>query len=112
MHFENIAPFLFVAFFVFMVGSFLVKMYKNGGFKGAMFGAPIVNTVGEVSGTGSKIMGITVRVHVLGGDSPDRSVGLEFVAKSVASYQMMPVSLSAIEAKKLIGLLESATKGK
>ena len=35
-----------------------------------------------------------VRVHILGG-GPEKVVGIELVAKNLAGYQMMPVSLSA-----------------
>ena len=109
MHPQNFAPFIFFAFLAFVIGLFVFKIFKNGGFKAAMFGAPIVRTVGEIAASSpSRIMSVAVKVHVLGGESPDKAVGLEFVAKSFASYQMMPVSLSKIEAKKLIMLLESA----
>jgi len=113
MHLQNIGPFIFVGFFLFVFGLFIYKIFKNGGLKGAMFGAPIERTVGEVVATSpSRIMSIAVKVHVLGGASLDKAIGLEFVAKSVASYQMMPVSLSKADARKLIALLESATTGK
>jgi len=111
MHPQNLSPFIFIAFFALVVGSFAYKIFKNGGFKAAMFGAPIRRTEGEVEGTSSsRIMSVTVRVHVLGGDSPDKKVGLEFVAKSFASYQMLPVALSTVETRKLIALLESASR--
>jgi hypothetical protein len=42
------------------------------------------------------------------GSPPTKSVGLEFVAKSVASYHMVPISLSLADAKKLIDLLQVA----
>lgn len=74
-----------------------------------MFGAPIERTIGEVAGGGVKLMTIAVKVHTLGGGAPDKAIGLEFVAKSFASYQMMPVTLSSSEAKKLATLLQSAT---
>jgi hypothetical protein len=113
MHPQNYFPFIFFAFFAFVVGSFIYRIFKNGGFKAAMFGAPIIRTVGEVSASrSSRLLNVAVKVHILGGNSPDKTVGLEFVATSFASYQMMPVSLSTVEAKKLIMLLESATSGR
>jgi hypothetical protein len=111
MDFESIFPFLFFVVFALVAGSFIYKIFKHGGFKAAMFGAPIARTVGEVQGGGIKFMNIAVKVHTLGGDSPEKAIGLEFVAKSIASYQMMPVTLSASEAKKLATLLQSATTG-
>lgn len=51
---------------------------------------------------------LAVKVHRLGGSSPERAIGLEFVAKSLASYQMLPVTLSRAEAQKLSKLLQTA----
>jgi hypothetical protein len=111
MHPQSIFPFFFIAFLTLVVGSFVYKIIRNGGFKGAMFGAPIKKTEGEVEGTNSsRIMSVSVRVHALGGDSPNKAIGLEFVAKSFASYQMMPVVLSKSEARKLIALLEAVSR--
>ena len=115
MHPQNFIPFIFtgtialiLGSFVLVLGSFIFKIVKKGGFKTAVFGSPIERTVGEVAATSpSRMKSIVVRVHVLGGHSPDKAVGLEFVD----SYQMMPVSLSKVESRKLIMLLESATNG-
>ena len=110
MNSESFFPIFFFAVFALIVGSFLYKMHKHGGFKAAMFGAPIERTVGEVAGGGVKLMNVGIKVHKLSGGR-DKTVGVELVAKSVASYQMMPVTLSAAEARRLITLLENATGG-
>ena len=113
MHPQNFIPFIFVGIIALSFGSFIFKIIKNGGFKAAMFGAPIARTIGEVAATNpSRMMTVAVKVHLLGGESDDKAVGLEFVARSFASFQMMPVSLSKVEARKLIMLLESATNGR
>ena len=108
MNLESLFSLLFPVIFVLVAGSFLVKIFKHGGLKAAMFGAPISSTVGEVSGSGSKLMKVAVKVHQLGGASSEKAIGLEFVAKSVGSYQMLPVTLSKAEAQKLSQLLQSA----
>ena len=108
MNFESISPFLVVAVFALVLGSFVFKIFKHGGLKAAIFGAPIERTVGEVKGGGVKFMSIAVKVHTLGGGSSEKAIGLEFVAKSFASYEMMPVTLSVSEAKKLATLIQSA----
>jgi hypothetical protein len=82
-------------------------MLKHGGFKAAMFGAGIKNTVGEVSGSGPKIMNLSLKVHELD-KSPKRAVGLELVSKSIGSYQMTPITLSVSEARKLSELINNA----
>jgi len=113
MHPQNFVPFIFIGIIALTFGSFIFKIIKNGGFKAAMFGAPIIRTIGEVAATNpSRMMNVAVKVHLLGGDSPDKAIGLEFVARSFASFQMMPVSLSKVEARKLIMLLESASNGR
>jgi hypothetical protein len=72
-----------------------------------MFGAAVRRTVGEVEGASQSMMKTALKVHALDA-SPDKAVGLEFVAKSVASYQMMPFAMSAAEARKLIAHLQAA----
>jgi len=108
MHFEKALPIMFFVIFALVVGSFVFKSFKYGGFKAAMFGAPIERTIGEVDGGSGKIMSIKVKVHMLGGNSPDKAIGLEFVAKSLTSYDMIPITLSAPEAKKLVGFIQLA----
>lgn len=103
--------YLFFGVFAVIAGSFIIKMIKHGGFKAAMFGAGIKNTVGEVSGNGPKLMNLSLKVHELDG-SPDKAVGLEFVAKSFGGYQMTPITLSASEAKKLTDLINNAVVNK
>jgi hypothetical protein len=112
MNFEGFFPFVFFAVFFLVGGSFVAKIIKHGGFKAAMFGAPIESTVGEVTGSGGKLMHLSVKVHRLGGGSPEKTIGLEFAAKSFASYQMLPVTLSKVEAQRLSQLLQSALAGR
>ena len=107
MSLDSLFPLLFAAVLVLVVGSFVAKMVRFGGFKAAMFGAPIERTLGEVSGTGGRLMTSLLKVHSLRGD-PEHRVGLEFLAKSVASYQMTPLTLSATEARRLAALLTAA----
>ena len=94
--------------FAAVAGFMLFRIVKHGGFKAAMFGASIDSTVGSVRGNGSKMVKMPITVHKLGGNDPAKTVGLEVVAKSAGSYQMLPVALSLSEAKNLIKLLENA----
>jgi hypothetical protein len=106
LHLQSLFPILVLAVVALVI---VFRVFKRGGLRAAMFHAPIKRTVGEVSGSGTKIMSTAVKVHALGGDSSEKAVGLEVVAKSVASYQMLPVTLSASEAMKLARLLQAAT---
>lgn len=105
---ENLPAILFFGTIALLVGAFFYKIVQHGGFKAAMFGARIDRTVGEVAGGGVKLMNVGLRIHKLGG-GPEKAVGVELVAKSLSSYQMMPMTLSVVEARRLIGLLEAAT---
>ncbi len=102
--FDNLFWIVFVGF----AGYFIFKMIRHGGFKAAMFGAGIQRTVGEVSGLAHPPVSSVLKVHVLGGGNPEKAVGLEFVAKSFAGYQMLPLTLSSSEAQRLAVLLQKA----
>jgi hypothetical protein len=112
MDFDSVAPMVFTGLFALVFVTVLIRSVKHGGLKGWLFGARIVRTHGEVSGTGGKPMTTVLKVHTLAGAGPEKAVGIEFVARSFASYQMMPFSLSVAETKKLISLLESAVHGR
>ncbi|WP_434359940.1 hypothetical protein NF212_06595 [Parasalinivibrio latis] len=87
---------------------FIFKIFKNGGIKGAIIGSKVREKVGVVTGTGSSLMNVSLKVHELYG-SEEKTVALELVAKSFLSYQMMSITLSNTEAKKLIQLISDAT---
>lgn len=101
---------LFLIAFIAVVSYFVYRIIRHGGFKAAMFGARIDRTVGQVSGERQGPVGITVKVHVLRRDAVEKLVGVEFVGKSFASYQMMPVTLSVIQAQQLASLLNDAAR--
>ena len=102
---------LFPAIFFLVAGFFVYRIIKNKGIKSAMFSAHINTTVGEVPGIDQGMMTTIVKVHTLGNSGNTEAVGLEFVAKSILSYQMMPISLSISEAKNLIEALNTAVAG-
>jgi ribosomal protein S28E/S33 len=98
-------------FWIFLVSLglfFLFRIVRYGGFKGAMFGANIERTLGEVQGQSVAGSWTTVKVHVLSSESKARTVGIEVIGKSIASYQVTPIKLSSIEAQRLASLLQSA----
>lgn len=104
---------LFWPAFVGIILFFAYRMFKYKGLKGAIFGAEIVNTVGEVQGKSQGPVSLALKVHSLKPDATSQSlVGIELVAKSIASHQMMPITLSVSEAQQLISLLERAINEK
>lgn len=111
--------------FVFVLGSYLFRTVAYGSLKGALFGAQVGATVGELplASQPGHIGQTTVRVHVLepagvqfrkggrGGGAVEASgpeVGLEILFKSAVSWQVRPVSLTAAEARRLAHFLEEA----
>jgi len=108
MHFEDLAKMLFFVMLALVVGSFIYKSLRHGGVKGAMFGARIEHTFGQVDCNGVKFGSMVLKVHKLSGGLSEKAIGIEMVAKTFASYDMMPMTLSAAEARKLAALLETA----
>jgi hypothetical protein len=98
---------VFFAGFAVLLGIFAYRILKYGGWKAAMFGGCIERTVGEVRGTGQG-GNVKLRVHALSDDSEDRAVGIELVATTIGSYQMLPITRSAEGVQKLIGLLQES----
>jgi len=102
---------VFPLFIVAVAAYFGYRIIRYKGLRGALFGAEIRKTVGEFEGARLGPIRTILRVHVLGPDNMSgKNVGLEFVAKSFASYQMMPVALSRAETATLMALLQQANQ--
>ncbi len=91
---------------------FLWRTVKYGGFKGALFGARIARTVGEVDTTGGRFSRTVLKVHVLEGGAGSKDVGIEVTSRAAMSYHMMPLSLSITGANELIRSLQAAVDGR
>ena len=107
---DNAFETLFFVVFFAIVGYFVYRMIRHGGFKAAMFGARIDRTVGEVNGEKQGPMSIALKVHILRREAAEKLIGVELVAKSFASYQMIPVTLSITQAQQLTSLLNDAVR--
>jgi hypothetical protein len=104
--FSILVPTLFVA-----SGSYFVyRMVRHGGLRGAMFGTKVWRSVGEVSAESRSPLRMVLKLYILGREPSQKMVGLEFVAKSYASYQIIPATLSPREAIQLIALLQEAVR--
>jgi hypothetical protein len=108
MNFDSLFDKLFWVVFVGILASFAWKMWKNGGLRGAMFGSKVERLIGEVTGERSAMHSLKVRVHKLEGAEGKGIIGVEIVAKSVASYQMTPITLSRDAALQLAEHLRTA----
>jgi hypothetical protein len=102
---------LFLTFATIII-YFLIKIFQRGGFKAALFDAEIITTVREVEGRRSNLGGqSTLKVHILDRDD-HKLIGLEFVATTIGSYRMTPISLTPSDAQHLIQLLQQAISGR
>jgi hypothetical protein len=106
------SDYIFWTILAIVAGTFLWRVLRYGGFRAAMFGSSIQSTVGEVQAEKSKMFSQKLKVYRLSGAPDGRAVGIELVSKSIASYQMLPVTLSAQAARDLAALLHSAAAGR
>ena len=86
---------------------FIFNVVRRGGFRGAMFNATVIDTVGEVEGSGQSMVKTKVKVHTLERNGVNL-VGLEFVSTTIASYEMTGLTLTQAEARRLIAALNQA----
>lgn len=95
-----------------MLVFFTYRIVRYRGVRGAMLGARIAETVGEVHAHQRRIAtSAKVRVHKLEeGSDGDLDVGLEIVVSGAGSWNSTPVALTKAEASELAGLLEQVAE--
>jgi hypothetical protein len=108
---DRIFPYFIGFVFSAIAIAFVFRMIKFGGVKAAIFGAEIGRTVGEIGLADGVVSSTKLKIHVLRG-AEEKAIGLEVVARSVASYHMAPFSLSLADARQLIRLLQSAVEAR
>ena len=88
----------------------IYKVIKYRGLKGAAFGAPLREEIGELELSKRGLTKTKLRVHVLDPSHPDEGphVGIEVIHSTVASWEMRPVSLTRSEARLLAKELSEA----
>jgi hypothetical protein len=97
-----------IIFFVIVIG-FIIFSFTNKG-KSKMLGGNIIQTFDAIS-TKQGLFTSKVKVHVVDTD-PTPSVSIEVSKSSPLSYQMLPATLTADEAKDLAELLMKASEYK
>jgi hypothetical protein len=94
---------IFFIFFGVVAASMLFKSIKHRGWKGAMFGAPVVRQIGELELPRRGMVKTKLKLHVLdpsdAGEGPH--VGVELIQSAIGSWEMKPVSLTRAEARRL-----------
>ena len=105
-HSPLIFPALFSVLFFGIVVFIVYRIVKYGGFSSALYGATVVETIGEIEGRSQKLVASKLKVQFLQNkDAGTYEVGLEIIHKTFASWQMTPIALEKAEAEKLYELL-------
>jgi len=95
------------------LGVFALRAGKRGGLRGLAFGAPVVETLGEVDLDERGWMRMRLRVNLLEQEAESGNVvGIEILTCQTArfdrSYEMIPLVLDRQQTRGLIRLLEEA----
>lgn len=106
-----------VNFFIVFVGLAFVavviylgyNIIKYKSIRGALYGSLIKEEIGEAQGLKKAIVDMKIKVNSLSNDGI-KNVGVEICAKSILSYQVMPITLEKAEAEKLVSYLQEAIK--
>lgn len=104
--------YIFFAAFGLVVASLLYQVISKGGLRGAMFGAPVVKTIGQLDLGRHGLLRTRLMVHRLEAreaDSP--SVGIEVVHSAVGSFGISPIRPTTQQAEALSTLLSRAAGG-
>jgi hypothetical protein len=107
---EDLFPIVFFAILALVVVPLVYRWIRYRSFSAAMFGAPIANTLGEITLQESSFHSSVLRVHALGSDTDQqRFVGLQLISKAPLAASTMPVKLTIAQARELARLLDRAT---
>jgi hypothetical protein len=108
MDFDYVAL-LFFALLAAIAGSFVYRLVRHGGLRGAMFGARVAQTIGVLELGRRGITRLRLKVHRLeAADSGDPGVAIEVVSTSMAGAGMVPIVLTKEQARTLAALLKDA----
>lgn len=95
---------------VAILGYFAWRYFKHGSLTGAMLGGRVSRTVGEVEISLSGFSSSVIRVGILEtGPAYAPEVALTVVSKAMLGASMVPLKLSADQARQLAVLLNQAT---
>jgi len=100
-----------VFFIVFgaIASYFLYSVIRHGGLRGAIFGAKISSSIGEVSGYKRGLVSQKLKVHLLETDDHAAPrVGIELTSSAPGSWNTVPIRLSDDGVRELISLLEQS----
>lgn len=110
MTLDELLPKVFVVVFALIVLNLIAQVLRKG-LRGAMFGARVASTTGEVDLGRKALMRTCLRVHRLEqGDAAAPLVGLEITSTSVAAFNIRAIPLTREQAAHLGALLVRASE--
>ena len=88
----------------------IYRIVRYGGLKGAAFGAPVLEKIGDVEPSTRGLTKTKLKVHVLDPSRPADGphVGMEVIYSSFGSWEMRGISLTRSEARLLAQELTQA----
>ena len=102
--------YLFVAFFVAVLGFFAWRYFRNGRtLTGTLLGGRITQEIGEVALSQGSLMSQVLRVSDMQTPGGERFVALAVVSKAPFGASMVPYRLSLGQARQLASLLQRAS---
>jgi hypothetical protein len=103
---QYIFPFVPLAILVFFAWRYL----KNGSLVGALLGARLTDTIGEIAISSSGMTSRVLRVSLLAApNGGPHDIALAITSKAPLGASVVPVKLSHAQALELVALLQRAT---
>ena len=96
--------YLFWVPFAVIPAIILFRILKYGGIRGALYGAAVARTIGEIELTRKMGLALMLRVHVLENDQ----IVIEQSSRGTLSSSISGIPLNNSETDKLIALLQQA----
>ena len=107
------SDYIFPAFFLLVLGTFLFRFIRSGSLIGALLGGRISRTVGEITLSSSQFSSRVLQVHVMESASGEKPfVALSIVSKAPLAASMVPIKLTGSQAQELTRLLQQASGGR
>ena len=110
MDFDHLAL-VFFALFGLVVAHFVYRILRHGGLRGALFGARVAQTIGELELGRRGVTRLRLKVHRLEAtEAGSPSIGIELASSSISGAGMVPIALTTEQAQTLAALLLNAAR--
>ena len=105
--------YLFPAFFLLVVGTFVFRFIRHGSLTGAFLGGHINQTIGEVALSKNGFSSRVLKVQTMDAEVGEKPcVALSIVSKAPLAASIVPFKLTSTQAQELAKLLQQASGGR